>query len=87
MPCLPSIHDDDDDDDGEVLLKDCPRWRKLMQRVSIADSVLTRVRKKRVLFVFAWNECVDFCVFLQKIVDALPKHIAWFQINSYTAKR
>ena len=76
LPCLPSIHDNDNDsndDDGEVLLKDCPRWRKLMQRVSIADSVLTRVRKKRVLFVFAWNECVDFCVFLQKDCAALAK--------------
>ena len=76
LPCLPSIHDNDndndDDDDGEVLLKDCPRWRKLMQRVSIADSVLTRVRKKS--------------LYLQKIVAALAKHITWFQNISYTAK-
>ena len=43
-------HDDDDNDNGEeigssmtFLHAECPRWRKLMERVSFADSVLTRV--------------------------------------------
>ena len=52
MPVIRSEHDADEEESiGErdmgssmtFLHAECPRWRKLMERVSIADSVLTRV--------------------------------------------
>jgi len=42
-----TYHRSDDEEDPEssvtFLHAGCPRWRKLMERVSFADSVLTRV--------------------------------------------
>lgn len=63
--------DHDDDSEGQngrlassssvtFLHTECPRWRKLMERVSIADSVLTRVS---CLF------CVD-CVLLATVISS-----------------
>jgi hypothetical protein len=45
---------------------ECPRWRKLMERVSIADSVLTRVSCflfERTVFCMRWRSATDQLIF------------------------